>query len=251
MSSAAGNEFGEQNAGDFRTTRWSLVQAAAQDSGSTPSPALEELCRLYWYPLYVWARRRGRADADAADLVQSLFSDLLERGSLASVESSRGRFRTWLAASLRHHAINLREKEHAAKRGGGQVHLDIADAEKRYEAEPEWLGDSPEEAFDRAFARSTLDLALARVAEHYEASGKRDLFEALRPALDREAPLAAIAQELGMTEGAVKVAAYRLRKRFRSSLEACVVETLCEAGDLESELQALFEALSRKNQDRS
>ncbi|MEM7515866.1 MAG: sigma-70 family RNA polymerase sigma factor [Planctomycetota bacterium] len=249
MSNAKGDQFEEQKAGEFHTTRWSLVQAAAEESGG--AAALEELCRLYWYPLYVWARRRGRVDADAADLVQSLFCDLLERGSLAGVESSRGRFRTWLSATLKHHAANLREREQAVKRGGGRALLDIADAEKRYDAEPEWHGDTPEEAFDRAFARSTLDLALARVAEHYEASGKRDLFEALRPALDREAPLAAIGEELGMTEGAVKVAAYRLRKRFRSSLEACVAETLCEAGDLENELQALFEALSSKDRDRS
>jgi RNA polymerase sigma-70 factor (ECF subfamily) len=232
----------------FLTTRWSLVRSA----GATPSPesraALEELCAAYWFPLYALLRRRGAGADEARDLAQGLFALILERRDLAELDPGRGRFRAWLAAAARHYLLNEREREAAVKRGGGvaPLSLDAAEAEGRLAAEPSHE-ETPERAFERAWARSVLDRALAAVAEEYRARGQGPLFDALRPHLEGErdaAPLAELAELLGTTEGALKTAAWRLRQRFGECLRTEVAETVADPSEIDDELRHLAQALA-------
>ena len=233
----------------FQPTRWSLVQAAGQ--GSTPAgrAALEELAQNYWYPLYAYLRRKGESAEDAADLVQGLFALLIERGDLESAQAERGRFRTWLLSSLRHYLLNERERAAALKRGGGThtLSLDAEQARERYALEPrDEL--SPERLYDRRWALEVIARATSVVEHHYARRGKGELFEAIRPHLagDGEAaPYAELALSLGGSEGALKVAVHRARKRFASALRAEIGETCADAAEVEVELAALFGASGR------
>lgn len=235
----------------FGTTSWSLVRRAGGDTSPERRRALEELCALYWYPLYSYLRRRGAEAAEAEDLVQGLLARILERRDLAGLDPGRGRFRAWLVAAARHHLLNEREAARAERRGGGAVaSLDTREAEARLAAEGagEAGGDSPEQAFERAWAQTVLSQALESVRDDWEGRGQGELFAALRPALEDPAqlrPLARIAEDLGMTEGAVRTASWRLRQAFGQHLRAEVTETLSDPADLDDELSHLLLVLSR------
>lgn len=209
--------------------------------------ALEELCGAYWYPLYALARRRG-LDANAAeDAVQGLFADLLERGDVERADPERGRFRAFLAVAFRNHLANVRDRERALKRGGGRtpVSLDAAAAEVRY-AEASGRALDPEALFDRAWALTLIEGALARLRADYASRGKEALFDALRPTLvefDPAESRAALAARLELSEGACKVAIHRLRGRYREALLAAVRDTVSEESEVEAELGRLFAAL--------
>lgn len=231
----------------FLTTRWSVVLAA----GATPSPrrraALEELCASYWYPLYAFARRRGAARDEAGDLVQGFFALLLEKDDLRLADPARGRFRAFLASAFHHFVVNERQKARAAKRGGGRAcaSIDVADAEARFGSDFA-REESPERAFERAWAREVLARALQRLEAEQVHAQRGALFEALRPALvaDEDAPAHAdVAQRLGTSENAVKVALHRLRKRFGELVRDEVSATLEDDADVDAELALLFEVL--------
>ncbi|MDP6539899.1 MAG: sigma-70 family RNA polymerase sigma factor [Planctomycetota bacterium] len=232
----------------FGTTSWSLVRRA----GGAPSPetegALEELCATYWYPLYVTLRRRGAGREEAEDLVQGVLARILERGDLAGLDPGRGRFRAWLAAAARHHMQNERERQRARKRGGGErvLSLDTGPAEARLASEAA-EGEDPELAFERAWAQALLERALRAVGDDWYAAGKGELFDALRPVLEGGGDLptlAALAERLGTTEGALRTASWRLRQTFGERLRAEVAETLADPGDVEDELRHLLLVLS-------
>ncbi len=231
----------------FLTTRWSLVARATSPAEPGSRAALEDLCRAYWWPLYAYLRRRGTNGERAADLVQGLFADLLEKGRLAQADPERGRFRGWLLAALKFHVSHEMERERAEKRGGGAplVALDPDDADRRWQlACTTELG--PERTFERAWAVSVLDQALLRLERRCAEEGKSELFQALKPALtgDPEAEaLRVTAERLGMSAGAVKVAAHRLRQAWRESVRAEVASTLDDLRDLDDEIRALFAAL--------
>jgi RNA polymerase sigma-70 factor (ECF subfamily) len=234
--------------GDFLTTRWSLVARAASPAQPEARAALEDLCKAYWWPLYAYLRRRGVDGERAADLVQGLFAELIEKGRLAQAEQQRGRFRGWLLAALKFHASHAAEHERAEKRGGGAraIPLDAEVADRRWRlANASEL--DPERTFERAWAVSVLDAALVRLQTRCAAEGKAELLAALKPALtgdpDAEA-LRSIAARLGMTEGAVKVATHRLRQAWREAVRAEVASTLDDLRDLDDEIAALFAALS-------
>lgn len=232
--------------GDFRTTHWSLVQAAGAGDDGAGRAALAELCQSYWYPLYAFARRKGLANEQAEDIVQGLFGHLLESGALRGVAREKGRFRSFLLAALQHHLADERDRERAAKRGGGQVALavDLARSDERFAREGD-RGRTPEQEFERAWALEVLRAALARLEEEYAASGRGALFEALKGELEgTPAPHAELAARLGMTPGAVKVAAHRLRERFGERLRALVAETVSSPAAIEAELGSLLRALS-------
>ena len=233
----------------FATTRWSMVRRA----GATPSPenrlALEELCQSYWYPLYAFLRRQGAAVEEAEDLVQGMLARIIERRDLAGLDPGRGRFRAWLAAAARHFLLGQREREGALKRGGGVVvfSLDADSAEKRLGVDLAG-GESPEQAFERAWAETLLARTLEAVREDWHAREHGDLFEALRPALedpDSLRPLAEIAAELHTSEGAVRTATWRLRNAYGERLRAEVAETLADSADVDDELRHLLLVLSR------
>jgi DNA-directed RNA polymerase specialized sigma24 family protein len=233
----------------FPTTRWSQVVAAGDRADPAAREALAELCSAYWYPLYAFVRRKGHPPDEAADLVQGTFLTLLDRDGLAAVAPERGRFRSFLMAACSHHLADCRDRDRAVKRGGGiiPISIDRALAEGRYSAEPvDEL--TPERLFDRRWATGLLDRTLSRLEAESIAAGKSALVTHLLPTLTGgrgEVPFAAIAAELGMTEGAVKMAASRLRKRYGALLREEIARTVADPADVEAEVRALFAALAR------
>ena len=232
----------------FLTTRRSVVLAAGREGGTREArEALEKLAQSYWYPLYAFLRRRGTDSEEARDLVQGLFVLLLERQDLAAVAPEKGRFRAFLLASLKHHLFNERARQMALKRGGGRVllQIDAAAADSRYACEPAHA-ETPEKLYDQSWASSVLERALGRVAEAYRQRGQAELFGRLQPLLARGAeapPREELAAELGLSEGALKVAVHRLRRRFRAELRSEIAETVAEPGQVEDEIRHLFDAL--------
>jgi RNA polymerase sigma factor (sigma-70 family) len=225
----------------FATTRWSVVVAAGGPTGTGARAALETLCRTYWYPLYAYARRRGAARQDAEDLVQGFFGVLLERGSVASADPQRGRFRAFLLTAFQRCAADEHERRNAQKRGGGArtLSLDFDDGETRFANEPAHEL-TPEREFERRFALALLARALDRVeAERREDA---DLLPFIGGRGDAR-PYAEIAAARGATEGAVKVAVHRLRARYRECLRAEIRETVVEEADIDDELRHLLEVV--------
>ena len=232
----------------FPTTRWSRVLAAGDHADPEAGAALAELCAAYWYPLYAFVRRKGYPPEEAADLVQGTFLALLERDGLASVAPRRGRFRSFLLAVCTNHLADCRDRDRAAKRGGGRVAVpfDRLVAEGRYASEPAGAL-TAERLFERRWATSLLEHAVARLEAESTAAGKGALMARLLPTLTGgrgAVPLAAIAAELGMTEGAIKTAAYRLRRRYGEFLREEIARTLSDPADVEEEVRDLFAALA-------
>jgi RNA polymerase sigma-70 factor (ECF subfamily) len=230
----------------FASTRWSLVVAAKGRDESEARRALAELCQLYWFPLYGYVRRRGHAHEAAQDLTQEFFARLLEKGGLGQPDPAKGRFRSYLLTACQNFLANQHDRDSAQKRGGGQAipSLDFQTAEGRYGGEP---ADSrtPEQEFDRRWALALLDRALAGLRADYAAAGKENLFERLKGSLTCEAgSFAGVAADLSLSEGAVKVAAHRLRQRYRDRLRAVIAETLESPDEIDDEIRAMFAALS-------
>jgi RNA polymerase sigma-70 factor (ECF subfamily) len=230
----------------FATTRWSVVLGAGAGSPAADD-ALAKLCRAYWYPLYAFVRRQGHGPHDAQDLTQGFFARLLEKQDLAAVDRSKGRFRSFLLAAMKHFLANEWDRARAQKRGGGiaLISIDDAEAEGRYAHEPAEQS-TAEQLFDRRWALTLLDQVLARLEEEMARSGKRALFDALKFSLTgaRAAAYEEIARSLGTTEGALKVAIHRLRDRYRTLLREEIADTVGSAADLDEELHHLFAALS-------
>jgi RNA polymerase sigma factor (sigma-70 family) len=231
----------------FATTRWSLVL----DAGTALTPrgheALATLCELYWYPLYSYLRRRGHAAEDAQDLTQGFFTRLLEKQALHVVDRSRGRFRSFLLASLDHYVANEWDRGRAQKRGGGTppISLDAAIAEDRYVREPvDPL--TPERIFDRNWALAVLDRVLNRLRAELHEAGKDNLFENLKVYLTGEQAAGSyqeVGAGLGLSEGALKVAVHRLRRRYRALLYDEIAQTVATPEEVELELQYLIAAI--------
>jgi len=228
------------------STRPSLLLAARLPSAEGKE-ALATLCRLYWYPLYAFVRRRGRGTDEAHDLTQGFFTRLLEREDLHAVDPKRGRFRSWLLSSMTHFLANEWDREQTQKRGGGQVivSIDTEDAEGRYLAEPSH-DLTPEKLYERKWALALLERVLAILGAEYARKGKAALFGKLEGTLtgDGSAPYAQVARELTMSEGAVKVAAYWLRCRYQALLRAEVADTLERPEDVDDEISVLVAAVS-------
>lgn len=236
-------------AGGFRTTHWSLVLLAGQDSRPDAQAALEELCRSYWYPLYAFVRRRGHGHADAQDLVQGFFERLLGRRDLASVHPAKGRFRTFLLTSLGHFMVNEWHRTQAQKRGGGVqfIPLEPGETEERYLREP-GTESSPEAIFDRAWAQQVLATVLQRLRDENTREGGCERFESLKGFLlgDRGGePYEQLAQRLGTTESGIKSAVHRLRQRFRELFREEIARTVDSPAAVDDELRHLIETMSR------
>ena len=231
----------------FDTTRWSVIAAAGGNDSVAARAALSTLCEAYWYPLYAFIRRWG-ADPDAArDLTQAFFTSLLERRDIEHVRPDRGRFRTFLLASVKHFLLNEAARGRAAKRGGGVPPLPLAfdEAEGRYQFEPA-DETTPETLYERRWALTVLERVIATVQTKWQDAGRGTEFDVLKASLLGEGPpggYAAAAEQLGMTEGAVKVAVHRLRKTFRAELRAAIAETVSDPADVGEELKYLERAL--------
>jgi RNA polymerase sigma-70 factor (ECF subfamily) len=227
----------------FPATRWSFI-SKAQGQGDLASRAMNELCAVYWPPVYAFVRRKGRSPADAEDITQGFFAELLSRGSLNSVAEEKGRLRTFLLKAVTRHMINQHEKSSAAKRGGGAqpLSLDFDRAESGFIAEPGHVI-TPELEFERQWALQLLDGALAEVRADAKLNGREALFEDLKGVISLDTAMAGydqIAARNGMTEGAVKAAAHRLRQKFREVLRGAIAETVSSEDEIDDEIQHLF-----------
>ena len=233
----------------FATTHWTVVLAAGSPDSSRYREALETLCQSYWYPLYAYLRRCGHARDTAEDRTQAFFAKLLEKGRLQQVDPQRGRFRSFLLTSFKHFVTDEWDRQMAQKRGGmgHLVSLDVSSAETRYVFEPT-DNLTPELVFEKSWALTVLDRAMSRLKAEYEEAGKGRLFERLKGALAKEktpVPYSDIAAELGITEGAVKLAVFRLRRRYRDLVRSEVAQTVSSSDQVDDEIQALFTALAR------
>lgn len=231
----------------FLTTRWTVVARARGDSPSARQ-ALEELCASCWFPLYAFARRSGRSPADAQDLVQGFFVEIIEKDLIARVDAGKGRLRTFLLTAFKRHMGHEHRRESALKRGGASQPLsfDEADAESWYAGQLV-DGESPERMYDRQWALGLLESVIQELAEDWARRDKAALFEALRPYLTgqpEEGDYAQVGQATGLSRTALKSAVHRLRAQYRERLIARVKETQIDGGDHEDELRVLLEALS-------
>ena len=232
----------------FATTRWSVV-ASAQAHGDERArrAALSTLCESYWYPVYAFARRKGHNAEDSRDLVQSFFTRFLERDDLALANAERGRFRSFLLSCFVNFSSNEWDRAQAQKRGGGYVGFSLDDtiAEDRFHREPADEEDA-ERSFMRSWARTLLEDVMLQLRAEYEEGGKATLFESLKHVLqgdDDAKSYREIAEALDATEGAIKVAAHRLKKRFGELLRRAIADTVENSSQVEDEIQGLFEAL--------
>ena len=234
--------------GRFTTTCWTVIVQARDQGSPQAHQALAELCRAYWYPLYVFLRRRGYQPDQAEDLTQGFFADLLSRDFFKTVDPAKGRFRTFLLASLEHFLANRRDWERRVKRGGKVHHvsIDLRNAEGRYLREPAHEA-TPERLFERRWTLTLLDHVLDRLECEMILKGKGGLFERLKPALmgaHDEATYALVGKDLGKTESAIRVDACRLRKRFRALMYEEIARTVADPSQVDDEINALFLTLS-------
>ncbi|HEX9046664.1 MAG TPA: sigma-70 family RNA polymerase sigma factor [Verrucomicrobiae bacterium] len=232
----------------FVTTHWSVVVAAGQPDTDRARDALARLCQTYWHPLYAYIRRVGYSPHDAQDLTQEFFARLLEKNFLSGADESRGRFRSFLLASLKHFLANEWHRARAQKRGGGQIPIpiDFHNAETSIGFEPADTT-TAEKIYERRWALTLLDQVLRQLREEFVRDGKEKLFDQLKPTLteaSRSVRYAEMAQRLGTTEGAVKVAVHRLRQRYRELLRAEIAQTVNGPAEVDDELRNLFAALA-------
>jgi RNA polymerase sigma-70 factor (ECF subfamily) len=247
-----GDEAGRtSDRGQFSTTRWSLVLDAGEGRSDRSRRALAELCERYWYPLYVYVRRRGQSSDDARDLTQAFFAKLLENRDLRAADPKRGRFRTFLLSSMKNFLAGEWRKEAALKRGGGAqvLSLDFDWAEARYGREPAHDA-NPEAIYERRWALRVLDQAVSDLRSRYASAGNLELFDALKGFLgggeDRNS-YSELSQRLGQSEGALRTAVSRLRARWRERLRELVAETVQDEVEIGEELDHLVAAVSRRD----
>lgn len=224
------------------------MQLAASDDTTCAQQALSKLCETYWYPLYAYVRRRGSKPEDAQDLTQEFFARLLAAQSLANLAPAKGKFRAFLLASMNHFLANEWDRARAIKRGGGvaTISFDGMDPEERYRSEPV-DNVTAERIYERRWTLTLLDQVLQRLRVEHEQAGRTALFDKLKVILTMgkgAVPLAQLAAELGMTEGAVKIAAHRLRARYREILCEQVAHTVSSADEFDDEIRYLFSTLS-------
>ena len=232
---------------DIATTQWSQVLAARDGSDTEARRALEVLCQTYWLPLYAYVRHQGSSPEDARDLTQAYFAELLDKDFLAGVDPSKGRFRAFLLASLRHFLSHQRDRDRALKRGGGTstVSLDVGAGEQSYAIQPV-EGMNPEAVFEYRWAMTVFDRALGRLERESTESDTRERFDRLKPYLttaDEQVPYREVASALDMTEKAVSSAVQRLRKRLGQCLREEIAQTVANPTEVDDELRHLLSVI--------
>jgi DNA-directed RNA polymerase specialized sigma24 family protein len=225
----------------FATTHWSVVLAAGKSADAPASAALEQLCRTYWYPLYAFIRRQSYSPEDAQDLTQGFFEHVFEHQTLDRVQREKGRFRSFLLASLKYYVADQRAHEQRQKRGGGQRHfsLDALTAEERYRLEPK-DNRTPEQLFERRWVQALLDRVLARLRAEYASSNQIALFEALEPFLVAKEggdSYAAVAARFQRSEAAIQKAVQRMRRRYQELTREEIAQTVSTPEEGEDELR--------------
>lgn len=229
----------------FATTQWSVVLAARDGTDSEARAALETLCNAYWYPLYAYVRGSGNDPDSARDLTQAFFAKLLEGDLLQATEQSKGRFRSFLLASLKNFLSHERDREQALKRGGGTITVSIeaGGAEGRYTQEPvDAL--TPDQIFERRWGLTIMERAMERLETETNSTAERpDQFDRLKPYLtgsEPHIPYREVATEMGTSEGAVKTAVHRMRRSYGRILRQEIADTLSNPAELDDELRNLL-----------
>src|SRR5512145_3333687 len=233
---------------DFPTTRWTMVVAAGDPHRKEARSALVALCENYWYPLYAYLRRLGYPADQAQDLTQEFFIRMLEGRYLDRADPEKGRFRSFLLTSLKFFVADEEDRQRAQKRGGGAVvSLEFQSGEERYQREPSH-DETPERMFERRWALSVLDRVVERLRSEFVQHGRPEHFERLKVFLlgQSDAPYASLAREMNTSEGALKVAIHRLRKRYRELFRQEIGDTVADPAEVESELRYLAAVLTRK-----
>jgi RNA polymerase sigma factor (sigma-70 family) len=235
----------------FPTTRWTLVVAAGDPQRKDSRSALVSLCENYWYPLYAYLRRRGHAPDEAQDLTQEFFMRVLGGRYLDKADPEKGRFRSFILTSLKFFAADAQDRQRAQKRGGGAVvsfeFSSGESGEERYQREPSH-DETPDRIFERRWALSMLERVMERLRDEFVQHDRPENFERMKVFLlgQSEAPYAALAGELNTSEGALKVAIHRLRKRYRELFRQEIADTVADPAEVESELRYLAAVLTRK-----
>jgi RNA polymerase sigma factor (sigma-70 family) len=232
----------------FVTTQWTRVLEARGDSPEARA-ALSDLCAAYYAPVFAFVRHNTPDEDAARDRTQEFFARLLSRQSIGAVDPERGRFRSYLLGAVKHFLADMRERERRLKRGGGQVHESIepgTDTSPGLQL-PDANAPSPDREFDRKWALTVLDRALAALDAEHRATGKTEQFDTLKLWLTGDTEnlsQAEAARQLGLNENAVKVAIHRLRRRFRETIKAEIGRTLSDHSQVDEELGQLLAALS-------
>src|SRR3984893_2962786 len=232
----------------FPTTRWTLVAAAGDPHRKETRSALASLCENYWYPLYAYLRRRGYPADQAQDLTQEFFIRVLEGRYLDRADPKKGRFRSFLLTSLKFFVADEEDRQRTQKRGAGMVvSLEFSRGEERYQREPAH-DETPERIFERRWALSVLDRVVEKLRGEFVQHGRPEHFERLKVFLlgQSDSPYAALAREMNTSEGALKVAIHRLRKRYRDLFRQEIADTVADPGEVESDLRFWAAALTRK-----
>jgi RNA polymerase sigma-70 factor (ECF subfamily) len=223
--------------------------SAAGGRSTNAAEALGRLCSLYWPPVYAFIRRKGHGREDAEDLTQAFFTRVLEHGVLAQAQRERGKFRSLLLASVTHFLANEWDRSQALKRGSGCtiLSLDFDSAEHKYHLEPaDEL--TPEALFEHQWAMALLDSVLARMCDEYTRRGQAVEFDALKLFLtgDQErGTYHEIAAKLSSSEGAIRTAVHRLRRRYADLVREAIADTVADQDEVDSEIRFLLAALER------
>lgn len=232
----------------FPKTRWTLVYECCNGSDDSSQRARTEMCKLYWYPLYAYARRCGNEHPEAEDMTQGFFMNLLSKRYLDAVEESKGKLRTFLLVAMKNYMAKQWRQDRAQTRRPrhGFIYRDQIAAEERYRFEPvEDL--TPDLVYERHWATTLLKRVGDRLRDEYIANGKGDLYLALSGFLSvhkPDQPYAEVASRFGMTTNAVAVTASRMRDRFRELLRQEVADTVSSREEVEEELRHLLQVLS-------
>lgn len=233
---------------EFDATQWSVVLAAVDSESIVARRALATLCETYWKPLYVYVRHRGYSREEAEDLTQEFFAHIILRDGLRNVRQELGRFRSFLLVSLRNFLADEWDKSHAQKRGGDNltISMDFASVEVSI-ASGAGNRSTPESIYEEGWAHAVLSGVLDQVESEYAESGKSEVFDSLKDLIvdpDSVPPYRELANHLGMSEGAVKTAAHRLRKRYRRALKEHVARTLADPSEVNDEIRHLISVLA-------
>jgi RNA polymerase sigma factor (sigma-70 family) len=237
-----------QGSSQFPTTRWTLVVTAGDPRRKEARSALVSLCENYWYPLYAYLRRRGYPADQAQDLTQEFFIRVLEGRYLDRADPEKGRFRSFILTSLKFFVADEEDRQRARKRGGGMVvPFEFSSSEERYQREP-GHDETPEQIFERRWALSLLERVMGRLRDEFVHHGRAEHFERLKVFLlgQSEAPYAALAHEMNTSEGALKVAIHRLRRRYRDLFRQEIADTVADPAEVDAELRYLAAVLTRK-----
>jgi RNA polymerase sigma factor (sigma-70 family) len=232
----------------FPTTRWTLVLAAGDPQRKEARGALVALCENYWYPLYAYLRRRGYSADQAQDFTQEFLIRVLEGRYLERADPDKGRFRSFMMSSLKFFVADQEDRDRAQKRGGGKVmSLELSSGEERYQHEPAH-DETPERIYERRWALALLDRVMQHLREEFVHHGRPDHFDRLKVFLlgQSEISYAELAGEMNTSEGALKVATHRLRKRYRELFRQEIADTVADAAEVESEIRHLASVLARK-----